>query len=338
MMKTLGIFVAFMATSLLLSSANAKTLKTYSGEYEAPGHISLNDYAFWGPYQKYGHADYTYYETEKGRSYHGLFTYKDKGQTITGRFVDNVQNGQWTYQSYDLLRNKIVVKLNFKSGILDGQVSFSVYSHKNNSIIKKCSCTFSNGKFTGHLSASNLKLPHNGYLSDQDANVITGQFDEEGFPVGKWTAKGKTREWIEQFSENDTCRLYCKNLSTGDPIVVKNGYFTEPFLTNLIITSINEVLEIVAMRDTEQRQIPKFSFRPRHIQDGMVLKEGDVRIIMADPETNEYTIVAPRRPSVEAEEEDIRNRFPEDNMTYASRYLEMMKNVPDSVFDPRTRR
>lgn len=130
--------------------ATGQTLKAYSGLYQG------------------GEATYTYYENSEGeRIKEGEFTFSKGNFAMSGKYKNNNKDGQWTYNYYNLTAIG-----NYKDGNMNGLFSFTSsdkvtvkeYNLKNNRIVG----------------------PVNGYYQNKK---IIGQFDNNGFPDGKWTTQ-----------------------------------------------------------------------------------------------------------------------------------------------------
>ena len=131
--------------------ATSQTLKAYSGVYQG------------------GEATYTYYENSEGeRIKEGEFTFSKGDFAMSGKYKNNNKDGQWTYNYYNLTAIG-----DYKDGKMNGLFSF----------IKKN--TYS-GKVTVkeyNLKNNRIVGPINGYYNHKK---IIGQFDNNGFPDGKW--------------------------------------------------------------------------------------------------------------------------------------------------------
>lgn len=170
--------------------ATGQTLKTYSGVYQG------------------GEATYTYYENSKGeRIKEGKFSFskirynlldRDKisGKTImSGRYQNNKKNGKWTYDFIGIgelpgvdayAPKQLQVIGEYKNGNMDGVFTFS----KEFPSLRK----FTTNQY--NLRNNQIVGSINGYYPIEDSYgkfyTITGQFDSNGYPDGKWTARFET--------------------------------------------------------------------------------------------------------------------------------------------------
>lgn len=134
--------------------ATGQTLKAYSGLYQG------------------GKATYTYYENSEGeRIKEGEFTFSKGDFAMSGIYKSNNKDGQWTYNYENLTAIG-----DYKDGKMNGLFSF----------IKKN--TYSGKATVKEYNLKNNRIvgPINGYYHNKK---IIGQFDNNGFPDGKWTAQ-----------------------------------------------------------------------------------------------------------------------------------------------------
>ena len=155
---------------LMTQVSIGQTLKTYSGLYEG------------------GQATYTYYEDENGeRVKHGKFTYNkcdkkvdvERGMSIpytkilsaSGNYKNGVKDGTWTYEDKtDGGKIKFAgfsAIINYVNGRMEGILVHegAMFQMKNNRI-------------TGPVKKTKKTLKEDWMLS--------GQFDDDGFPDGNW--------------------------------------------------------------------------------------------------------------------------------------------------------
>lgn len=131
--------------------ATGQTLKAYSGVYQG------------------GEATYTYYENSEGeRIKEGEFTFSKGDFAMSGKYKNNNKDGQWTY-NYD----NLTAIGNYKDGKMNGLFSFKIKNTYSGKVTVK-EYNLKNNRIVG---------PVNGYYHNK---IIIGQFDNNGFPDGKW--------------------------------------------------------------------------------------------------------------------------------------------------------
>lgn len=196
--------------SLLSTLAFSQTKMTYKGVFET------------------GTATYTYYENEKSdRMYDGAFAYVGNPYAVAGQFKDNQRVGLWKISALNKVykNEKSRIQLStgisgkFKNGMLDSIWNYSnaikTYNPKTKKFSPKAEKTigkaqFKNRKFTGSISYE---------VGITTKTSITGQFDDNGMPDGKWIKK--TPKEIEEITYKNGFILsrIVKNITTGDKSV-----------------------------------------------------------------------------------------------------------------------
>lgn len=243
-MKTHLLIFAFTLITNVISSQN---LKTYNSDFED------------GEYPN-GKAVYTYYEDEKTYEYikHGSFKYtkyfkNDQGTynaVFSGSFKHNKKNGLWTYtiQEYDCLHTDgsyytgtTKLTANYIDGVPNGNWNYSCTSKwrdKNyygtwgefNTIPNESTvATFKNGHFVGKLTSTmgryQVAYPN-----------ISGQYDENGFPTGKWVFKDYDEERVKEFKNGFLIKDIVRNLTTGEVIYNETDSAKQVEITEKIIS------------------------------------------------------------------------------------------------------
>lgn len=246
---------------------NAQTIQTYSGPYESLEKSALDPY---------GNAVYTYYQNEKKRVFHGKFLYSDKHTSLSGSFINNKQDGEWTYNKKGLTLST-TIKASFKNGIVDGPVSIKVVDSKTLELKGFTKAHVKNNKIVGEISA----LPHpsmdgvnNSVYYMPYFHRITGAFNDSGFPIGTWIVKDNVKELKEMFSEDGSWEISFINTSTGD--IINDNIERRPELPNIIINIIKNALSKLIMRDTECLNIEYIEFEvPSAIRQSAKSKMND---------------------------------------------------------------
>lgn len=247
-------FYTLLLILLTCLCVNAETLKTYSGDYDAI--IEHN------PLHPYGKATYSYYiNSNEDRVYHGNFSYTDNNGTLKGTFRDNIQDGPWTYTKKLYKGNQLHIYVTFKNGYLEGKITAKVINRTGKEI----------AHFSANIHDNNIIGPidfisHPAYDKDYFGNCdiyghhITGNFDDNGLPVGKWTCKDRTRELTEDYQSNDI-KISFRNITSGDRIIENDAEGIRiPYLPNIVVNIINKTADCIRLRDTPATNIAKFKF------------------------------------------------------------------------------
>lgn len=202
MKKTIFLLFAIMMTA---GSSMGQTLKTYSGLYEG------------------GNATYTYYEDENGeRVNHGKFTYNrtHKGvgvgvgmargkisytetQYASGNYKNGKKDGRWTYKDKTVGKNIVFADFSAIINYVDGQMEGALNCNGKTFNMK-------NNRITGQVKKA----------VDRGNSVISGLFDDDGFPDGTWTqnykADGNLYVDTEKYVHGLLVFKQTKNESTGE--------------------------------------------------------------------------------------------------------------------------
>ena len=188
-----------------IQTSVGQTLKTYSGLYED------------------GKATYTYYEDENGeRVKHGRYTYSRRDIVVgtyyvTGNYKNNRKDGKWTYKVTG--RNSTrTLAIDYANGVMEGCINYTSrgnqerYQMINNRVI---------GVVNEKKQAS-IALP--------EAYVLTGQFDNEGFPDGTWVKDyekdGNRFIDTEKYVHGILIAKQTKNESTGK--IERSQFYIDP--------------------------------------------------------------------------------------------------------------
>lgn len=186
----LRVFLLTLTALLLMHhSTIAQETKTYKGPYS------------WGDNE--GEAEYTYYEKDGKRIYHGNFKMTGEVRnsqaylkfTYSGQFIHGDANGTWKMQTTgEALNNKInsLMLGNFKNGIPDGSFINKVISIDSN----VTRMTYKNGKPSGKFTH------YNGF----DDVRLTAQFSDNGLQTGE--TEHKQGQYLEIMSFDENNRLY----------------------------------------------------------------------------------------------------------------------------------
>lgn len=165
--------------------------------------------------------------------------------TVKGQFANNKQVGEWTWTFYDITSGKklseIILTFN-QDGVIEGPASYHAYDMEDHYKCRfingqlspdpipyvneycgrsKLTATLQNGHLVGkyeYVKYENKHISQN-YNSDQTrvtvAITTSGQFDDDGNPIGVWTRDNVTAKF------DDNGRLlesYYIDDSTGDKI------------------------------------------------------------------------------------------------------------------------
>lgn len=197
--------ISTVLMTLAVQASVGQTLKTYSGLYED------------------GKATYTYYEDENGeRVKHGRYTYSRRDIVVgtyyvTGNYKNNRKDGKWTYKVTG--RNSTrTLAIDYANGVMEGCINYTSrgnqerYQMINNRVI---------GGVNEKKQAS-IALP--------EAYVLTGQFDNEGFPDGTW-AKDYEKDGnrfidTEKYVHGILIAKQTKNESTGK--IERSQFYIDP--------------------------------------------------------------------------------------------------------------
>lgn len=173
----------------LRTQMNSQSLKIYSGEF-------MN-----------GRAKYTYKEIpEKGRIYEGFFIYTAKGIHITGNYKDNKKNGLWIYKL-----NGQSLKVNYAQGMLNGD-----YTYQNPE------AWFGESKASLHLKMNRIvgAINISGFPYKASYGILSGQYNENGYPEGKWILNTKPYNGIKIYhviyANGSIIKSFEEDITTGD--------------------------------------------------------------------------------------------------------------------------
>jgi hypothetical protein len=218
----------FISVCLLLSTSlvGAQNLKTFNGEFEN-GEITK------------AKATYSYYEDSKTLEYlkQGAFKYvnsftSDKGTfnaTFNGNFKANKRDGIWTFVINEVdcphtdnlyYTGSSKLTANYINGVPNGAWTYvSQYKRREKKWDgtwgsfeiqpnENVSATFKNGHFSGLLSISNNP-------SFAEFPVITGQYDDNGNPIGKWVLRNSETEKTIQFQDGVVTQVVVREITSG---------------------------------------------------------------------------------------------------------------------------
>lgn len=197
--RTIGVIILFLC---VLHPIIAQKIQTYSGHY------------------KDGDAEYEYYDTEKGRVYHGDFSFsasdKSRAVEINGSFKNNLRDGLWEYtciiKSADKGRvHKKKFYIEYQNGIRNGKYEY-VYK-KDDKTVEKLTTTTKNGLIDGAFAYDSF----NDY--DMTSEIIRGYY-VLGCRGGQWISRkykdsGKSL-FITQYFDYKYYTDYYINHETGE--------------------------------------------------------------------------------------------------------------------------
>lgn len=172
---------------ILVTQINfSQTLKIYNGDYET------------------GKASYQYYEnSEYERIFNGSFRYnKNRYCTIIGNYIENKQIGEWTYINNfgGIDQNYTKISGRYKNGMKNGLWTY--YSSK---IVNKQKRTFS----------TSINYINDTIVGKINVAGLTGEFDQKGNFIGKWSCKSNDIEYIAEFNDNMVVKLIERKISDG---------------------------------------------------------------------------------------------------------------------------
>ena len=173
-----------------------------------------------GPY-KDGEAKYEYYDTQKGRVYHGdfSFSFSDTSRSIeiNGTFKNDLRDGLWKYicaiKTEEGIVHKLTFDIEYKNGIRDGK-----YEHvymKGGKTIRNFKTTTKNGLIDGAFVFNEI------HDYDKTTEKIRGYY-VLGCRGGRWVFQefkdsGKNLH-ITQYSDyKEDCEYYVNN-ETGTKV------------------------------------------------------------------------------------------------------------------------
>lgn len=186
-------FYWMMAFALCFNSANAQSLKTYSGKFQG------------------GQATYTYRDNpEGGRIFEGKFTYVGRNGNfrVTGTYKNDKKDGLWTYKNgTDLL------KIHYKEGVRNGSFSYQ-------SRLEKADLTFKDNKIIGKFSlAGEFSWGYQGDILLAQGTLV-GQCNEAGYADGTWildtTPNGGVCIYRVVYKDGYLIKASREDISTGD--------------------------------------------------------------------------------------------------------------------------
>ena len=197
-------FVFILIAFLLTITANAQTIKKYSGQMSKPEWI---EELFEHSSSSYGYNGfYSYYEDkDEKRVNHGAFqvnykTYIVDGvhqYEISGSYKHGKRDGKW-FMKAKLLNGKYAhnyhYQFNYTNGVLNG--AFQIYSPEDFGI--EVTGQFLNGTIVGKVMIKQHKWISNGYIQ------FEGRVNSKGNPHGIWTEK----HLYEKAIPKDITRLY----------------------------------------------------------------------------------------------------------------------------------
>ena len=186
-----------IALLILTITANAQTIKKYSGQMSKPEWIAelFEDCA---PYNINGY--YSYYENkDENRINHGAFQVNYETGLwhfeIRGSFSHGKRDGKWTMRE-KLLNGKYsstyLYQFNYTNGVLNGP-----FQIRDGDV--EVLGQFANGVITGKVT---IKKHHG--LSNYIQFILEGRVNSKGNPHGIWTEK----EMYERAVPKDISRLY----------------------------------------------------------------------------------------------------------------------------------
>lgn len=192
---------------LVLSLSFGQTIQTYKGVFES------------------GTATYQYFENEKSdRIYDGFFNYVGNPYSFAGQFKQNQRVGKWKVSALNKVykNEKGKIQLNttisgkYKLGSMD---SIWVYSNAIKTYNPKTKKP--NPKAEKTISAAFFKDNHfAGKISYEKGTttktIISGQFNENGFPDGLWIIKSPKEVEELKYQNGFLLSRIVKDITTGD--------------------------------------------------------------------------------------------------------------------------
>ncbi|MDB4196118.1 hypothetical protein N9651_04025, partial [Flavobacteriales bacterium] len=187
-MRTTTTNLIFILITLFFS-ANAQTLKTFSGPYNIDN--SYNE----------GTAVYTYKEKDYKRTKHGNFKYNRKirknnynqgDEEIKGSYKEGQIDGTWTHTSSAItngIKVNCLAKATFKNGIPNGSFSYSLKASKGKqSFSITCSGAYKNAQLIGNFN----------YNNSEDKKSIKANINTLGLVTGEYLVKSGIYEELSK--------------------------------------------------------------------------------------------------------------------------------------------
>lgn len=246
-----------LVTLIFFNSLFSQELKIYKGDYSngtsSPGYAEFEYYENSGELIKNGNFRYTYKISNENGTYSAI---------INGKYKNGKKDGVWSYDvSYiDFRLNKSLTyatgfyKLtsNYIQGYPTGNWKYNHSNKTRNKLVNgwgsydkpeesSVVLNFKNGLLVGEIKCINIM--------DNTYPFVDGQFDENGFAVGKWNLKrGNSDVEInrKKFYKNVLISDVSSSLSSGD-ILYKSELGTEDtveikkYIDNLI--TYNDLVE-----------------------------------------------------------------------------------------------
>lgn len=204
-------------------------LKTYKGKFASD-------------YSPEGAATYTYYEDKETLEFvkHGNFTYHlklkspEKGQIeieISGKFNHGKRNGSWKYtrkrvdfknesKKNSYATGESVLIANYKDGYPNGEWNYTLKNRNRQRIYTLVGYTWSDysKEFirSAHLNFNKGTLTSNLKLNNNNSRTIEGQFNEDGFMIGKWVWQNGTSQTIKTFEKGVLMTQISRDIATGN--------------------------------------------------------------------------------------------------------------------------
>ena len=175
-MRTTTTNLIFILITLFFS-ANAQTLKTFSGPYNIDN--SYNE----------GTAVYTYKEKDYKRTKHGNFKYNRKirknnynqgDEEIKGSYKEGQIDGTWTHTTSAItngIKVNCLAKATFKNGIPNGSFSYSLKASKGKqSFSITCSGAYKNAQLIGNFNYNNSEDKESIKANINTLGLVTGEY------------------------------------------------------------------------------------------------------------------------------------------------------------------
>jgi len=214
---------------MFVGTAKSQNLKTFSGEFENGEPFKAK-------------ATYTYYEDSKTQAYikHGSFKYSNIvnrdgaafNATFFGNFKDNNKDGTWNFSVIETdvphsdglyYSGSIKLIANYSNGYPNGTWSYSkqmkrrekkyngTWSTFENLPNETVNGTFKNGTLTGSLTTINNPIY-------EEYNNVTGQYDLNGNPIGKWIFKSPAKEKVIEYERGVVKNFVIRDITNGQVV------------------------------------------------------------------------------------------------------------------------
>lgn len=241
-MKRLNIIQSLFLLSLLVSITSFANTRTYVGTYPLSA-IGLHHDT-----SKDGIAEYEYIDNfDKGRIYNGKFSIKwlEKHYNLSGNFINNLAQGQWILTSKEALKSKrenvdISMAFTYNNGILNGPCKMTVTSSSDKWDV---AINFKKGIIDGDISI----IRYND--KNEKEGSLTGKISRN-LPIAIWDYTPFKRETPKRlrFTESDSATYRQLEIREIDPrtgdikitteLIPKNYSMTLTEITNQLIPDV----------------------------------------------------------------------------------------------------